>query len=102
MTGVPFMNEGLNCWMLDFSVLLDFHRMRQFDPKAAAFANFGINADATAHSFGAFAHDGQSYPCAHIRRTAVQPLEQTKNATLVFGGDSNAIVFDPNAHRIKA
>lgn len=70
--------------------------MRKIDPEAAAFAGFRFDANAAAHAFNTFAHDGEADTGAVVAST-VEPFEDAENALFILRGNADAVVFDPNA-----
>src|SRR5437879_6485534 len=68
----------------------------QFEPKAAALAESGFDADAPAHALDSFLDNREADARAAIS-VAVEAEKETENLLLVFGSDADAVVFDPDA-----
>src|SRR5205085_9580961 len=76
----------------------------QFYTKATTFSRFGLNCHSSSHSFDAFSHDRQTNACSWILGGAMQALEDAEDSFVIFGGNTDAIIFDAdfNAHSIIA
>lgn len=68
----------------------------EFYPKAAALAGGGFKAELAAHAGNRFTDDGQAGAGAVVG-AAVQAFKEAKDALVVFGGDADAVVFEPEA-----
>src|SRR6185436_8357761 len=81
-------------WCKERSCLLEFQ------PKAAAFTWFGFDADLAAHALSGFADEGQADAGAFI--ALVELLEHAEDALLIFAGDADAVIFEPEANVTSA
>src|SRR5579862_3187815 len=72
----------------------------QVEPETATVVGRGLDADASAHAFDSFLNNGQANACAFVG-VAVEPEEKTKNLLLMFGGDTDAVIFHPDTNEAR-
>src|SRR3954469_1386550 len=84
--------EGLNlrCWT---AWLLD---PLEFQPEFASLPQFRFHSCVAAQPFNTFAHDRQPNSRSFVIIT--DPFEHSKNALVVFGGDTDPIILNPDSH----
>ena len=69
----------------------------EFDPKPAALAGSRFDTGVAAHTCHAFLDDGKANAGAGIF-VAVEAVKEAEDLLLMFGVDTDAVVFDPDAH----
>ena len=69
----------------------------KFDPEAAALVRLGLEAGAATHAFGASVHQGQSHAGPRVFFRTVETLEEAENLFMIFAGNANAVVLDPDS-----
>src|SRR4029077_19004905 len=67
----------------------------KFEPESAAFAGLRFDADCAVHALGGFADEGEADAGAFV--ALVELLEHAENALLIFGGDADPVIFEPEA-----